>query len=160
MIALVQRVRRAVVRVDGEGEIARIGRGAFVLLCVERDDSEHEAVWMARKIRGLRIFDDAAGRMNLDLAAVGGELLLVSQFTLAAEVTSGQRPGFSRAAPPSTAQPLFDRVASLIRASSIPLQTGRFGASMEIELVNQGPVTIPIRSQSVSRSMRTRSERQ
>lgn len=122
--------------------LGRIGLGFVVLLGVARDDTEADAAFIADRILGLRVFADAAGKMNLALAAVGGELLVVSQFTLLADTSGGRRPSFIRAAPPEVARPLYEYFVSLARAGGVRVETGEFGAHMALELVNDGPVTI------------------
>ena len=144
MKALLQRVREASVTVDGQ-VIAAIGAGLLVLLCAERGDTELQAGRMLAKILKLRIFGDAAAKMNLSLQDIGGALLVVSQFTLAADTSSGNRPGFSAAAPPADGQRLYDYFVLQARAAHGQVQTGRFGADMQVALVNDGPVTIPLR---------------
>lgn len=144
MIALLQRVESARVTVDDE-VVAEIDTGLLALVGVERDDGFVEVVALARRLLGLRAFDDADGRMNLDLAAVGGELLMVSQFTLAADTRKGRRPGFSTAARPEDARPLFDALVDEVRESHPSVRTGRFGAHMKVALVNDGPVTFHLR---------------
>ena len=144
MKALLQRVREASVTVDGQ-VIAAIGAGLLVLLCAERGDTELQAERMLAKILKLRIFGDAAAKMNLSLQDIGGALLVVSQFTLAADTSSGNRPGFSAAAPPADGQRLYDHFVLQARAAHGQVQTGRFGADMQVALVNDGPVTIPLR---------------
>jgi D-tyrosyl-tRNA(Tyr) deacylase len=149
MRAVVQRVQRASVRVrsaTGTQEVGAIGRGFLVLLGVEVGDSPAAAEWIARKVASLRVFDDDDGRMNRSLRDVGGAVLLVSQFTLAADVSGGNRPSFVSAARPEEAEPLYERVVALLREAGVVVQTGRFQTSMEVELVNDGPVTIPMRS--------------
>jgi D-tyrosyl-tRNA(Tyr) deacylase len=141
--AVVQRATRASVSVEGN-EIGAIGRGFVVLIGVAAEDVERDADVLAHKIAGLRIFDDAAGVMNLDLAAVGGAVLAVSQFTLLADVRKGRRPSFVAAARGEQAETLYERVVSGLRAAGVPVETGRFGAEMAVELVNDGPVTILI----------------
>ena len=141
MKALIQRVREASVTV-GDGRIAAIGPGLLVLLCVEHGDGEREAVLIARKIAQLRIFEDQAGKMNRSVIDIGGEALVVSQFTLAADLRRGNRPGFSGAADPAQAIPLYENTCSRIAGFGVPVQTGTFGASMAVALVNDGPVTI------------------
>jgi D-aminoacyl-tRNA deacylase len=136
MRALVQRVSEASVTVAGE-EVSRIGRGLLVLLGVGRGDGEAEADGIARKLLALRIFEDDAGKMNLSVADVGGELLLVSQFTLLGDTRKGNRPSFVDAAPPEEAEPLYERVRAALGARG-----GVFGARMEVALVNDGPVTL------------------
>jgi D-tyrosyl-tRNA(Tyr) deacylase len=134
--ALVQRVSRASVTVDG-AVTGAIGPGLLVLLGVRRGDGESEADKIARKLLALRIFEDADGRMNLSVGDAGGELLCVSQFTLYGDARKGNRPSFVEAAPPEEAEPLYERVRARLGA-----QGGRFGEHMEVELVNDGPVTI------------------
>ena len=136
MIALVQRVSEANVSVDGK-TIASIGRGILALIGVERGDGEAEAQRLADKIVGYRIFNDPAGKMNLSLKDIGGELLVVPQFTLAADTKAGARPSFSTAAPPDEGKRLFDYFAAIAK----PAASGRFGADMKVSLVNDGPVT-------------------
>jgi D-aminoacyl-tRNA deacylase len=138
--ALVQRVSKAAVSVDGE-EIASIGRGLLVLLGIRRGDGAEEADRIARKLLALRVFEDADGRMNLSVADVDGELLCVSQFTLYGDARKGNRPSFVDAAPPEEAEPLYDHVREALGAHG-----GRFGARMEVSLVNDGPVTLLVES--------------
>lgn len=140
MIALLQRVSEASVTVEGE-RIAAIGRGVLALIGIERDDTPAESARLAGRLLALRLFDDAEGRMNLDLATVDGELLLVSQFTLAADTARGRRPGFSSAAAPERARELFDAFVADVRMRHARVATGRFGAHMQVALVNDGPVT-------------------
>jgi D-tyrosyl-tRNA(Tyr) deacylase len=139
--ALLQRTTGATVRVDGE-VVARTGAGLVILLGVGPDDDEGTAGPLARKIAELRIFRDADGRTNLSLLDIGGEALVVSQFTLFADTRRGRRPGFTRAAPPDQAERLYERVASTLRELGVRVETGRFGAEMTVELVNDGPFTI------------------
>lgn len=141
MIALLQRVSRAQVVVDKE-MIGSIGKGLLVLLCAERGDTEKEADTLLGRLINYRVFNDSEGRMNLSLAAIEGELLLVPQFTLAANTRSGTRPSFSSAAPPDIGQRLFDYFVEQAKEKVPGTQTGRFGAHMEVELINDGPVTI------------------
>ena len=136
MRAIVQRVSSAAVTVEGE-EIAAIGRGLLVLLGVHREDGEEEADRLARKLLALRIFDDAEGRMNRSVTDVSGELLCVSQFTLYGDARRGNRPSFEEAAPAAEAEVLYERVRE-----SLGARGGRFGAHMEVPLVNDGPVTV------------------
>ena len=143
MIALVQRVAEARVSI-GDRVVAAIGGGALLFLCAEPDDSEAVADRLVAKVLGLRIFADAAGKMNLDLAAVGGGLLVVSQFTLAADTSRGHRPGFSAAAAPELGRRLYERVLATARRLHAPVASGEFGADMQVSLVNDGPVTIPL----------------
>jgi D-tyrosyl-tRNA(Tyr) deacylase len=148
--AVVQRVSRAEVSVGGKC-VGRIGRGFVVLLGVARDDTEREAASIADRILGLRVFADPQGKMNLALAAVGGELLVVSQFTLLADTESGRRPSFAAAAPPETARRLYERFLSLVRRAGVKVEQGEFGAMMELNLSNDGPVTIILDSDSRKR---------
>lgn len=142
MRAVVQRVSEASVTVDGQVAGA-IGRGFLVLVCAMGGDTETEADRLARKISALRIFKDAAGKMNLPLSAVQGSVLAVSQFTLAAQgMESGNRPGFSRAAPPDVGQRLYEHFCTVLRAEGLTVQTGVFAADMRVDLINDGPVTI------------------
>ncbi len=140
MIGLLQRVTQAGVVVDGE-TVGAVGRGLMVLVCAERGDSEREADALLKKLLAYRVFPDAAGKMNLSVADVGGGLLLVPQFTLAADTQSGTRPSFTPAAAPALANTLFDYFASQARALHADVATGRFGADMQVSLVNDGPVT-------------------
>jgi D-tyrosyl-tRNA(Tyr) deacylase len=141
MRAVVQRVSRASVKVDGEltGEIAK---GLLVLLGVAHDDSAADADYLAEKVARLRIFEDAAGKMNLSVAEVGGAVLAVSQFTLFGDVRRGKRPSFDAAARPERAEALYEHFVERIRASGLRCETGRFQEMMDVELVNSGPVTI------------------
>lgn len=144
MIALVQRVAEARVSV-GDRVVGTIGRGALLFLCAEPDDSEAVADRLIAKVLGLRIFADAGGKMNLDLAAVGGGLLVVSQFTLAADTSRGHRPGFASAAGAALGRRLYERaLATARRLYRGEVASGEFGADMLVSLVNDGPVTIPI----------------
>ena len=147
MRAVVQRVSRARVLV-GEEVVGEIGRGLVVLLGVSKADSPEQAVWLADKIVSLRIFPDAADNMNLGLFDVGGAVLVVSQFTLYGDCRKGRRPSFIDAAPPETAIPLYEAFINAIRAHGIPTATGQFGAMMQVELVNDGPVTLIIEKES------------
>ena len=141
MIGLLQRVSRASVSVDGEIR-GQIGRGLLVLAAVERGDKEQQASRLAERIVTYRVFPDGDGRMNLSLAQAGGELLLVSQFTLAADTRKGTRPGFSKAAPPDEGERLFNRLVMEAKELGTRVETGIYGANMDVELVNSGPVTI------------------
>jgi D-tyrosyl-tRNA(Tyr) deacylase len=143
VIALVQRVAEARVAVGGR-VVGAIGRGTLLFLCAEPGDSEAIADRLIAKVLGLRIFADAAGKMNLDLAAVGGGLLVVSQFTLAADTSRGHRPGFSGAADPELGRRLYERALATARRLHGDVASGEFGADMQVGLVNDGPVTIPI----------------
>jgi D-aminoacyl-tRNA deacylase len=140
MIALIQRVTRASVTIDG-GLIGAIGPGIVALIGVERADTEKNAARLAQRLAGYRIFEDEAGRMNRSVADVGGGLLLVPQFTLAADTRKGARPSFSSAALPERATALFDHLVARLGEIHEPVATGRFGADMLVELVNRGPVT-------------------
>ena len=146
MLALIQRVTSAAVRVDGD-TIGRIGPGLLALVGVEPGDTAATTARMAQRLLGYRVFADAAGRMNRSLAESGGGLLLVSQFTLAADTRSGMRPGFSTAMAPAEAEPLFASLLAACREMHPPgVETGRFGAHMEVSLVNDGPVTFLLRA--------------
>jgi len=140
LIALLQRVTEASVTVEAQC-IARIAKGLLVLLCAERGDSEKEADAVLGKLLSYRVFADAEGKMNLNLAQIQGELLLVPQFTLAADTRSGTRPSFTPAAPPAEASRLFDYTLSRARALHSVVESGCFGADMQVALVNDGPVT-------------------
>ncbi|SAK44057.1 D-tyrosyl-tRNA(Tyr) deacylase [Caballeronia fortuita] len=140
MIALIQRVKRADVRV-GERVTGAIGAGLLALVCAERGDNEAAADKLLAKVLGYRVFSDAAGKMNLSVQSVGGGLLLVSQFTLAADTNSGLRPSFTPAAPPDEGKRLFDYFVTRARAQHPVVETGEFGAEMQVSLVNDGPVT-------------------
>src|SRR5262245_599332 len=140
MKIVVQRVSSASVRVEG-AVVGEIGKGFLVLFGAEKGDTPVLCEEAARKIAGLRVFEDAAGKMNLALADVGGAVLAVSQFTLAADLSRGRRPGFERALPGSEAEPLYDRFVAALRAQGVAVKTGRFGAMMDVALVNQGPAT-------------------
>jgi len=137
---VIQRVSRAAVRVGGE-TVGQIGRGYLVLLGAEVGDAAEAAEEAARKVAGLRVFDDAGGKMNLALADVGGAILAVSQFTLAADLSRGRRPGFDRALRAPDAEPLYERFVAALRGLGLTVATGVFGAAMEVELVNEGPAT-------------------
>ncbi len=141
MRALIQRVRRASVQVDGR-TVAEIGRGVVVLVGVTHGDGEAQAEWLARKVAGLRIFEDAQGKMNAGLLDVEGEALVVSQFTLYADARKGRRPSFTDAAPPEVAEPLVEHFARALASAGVPVRTGVFGARMLVEIHNDGPVTI------------------
>ncbi|MGY4517400.1 D-aminoacyl-tRNA deacylase [Lysobacter sp. HA18] len=145
MLALIQRVTRAEVMVD-DATVGAIGPGLLALVGIEPGDGEAQVARMAQRLLGYRVFADEAGRMNLGLAQSGGGLLLVSQFTLAADTASGMRPGFQTAAPPEIAEPLFNRLVEACRSSHPVVETGRFGAHMVVSLVNDGPVTFLLRA--------------
>ena len=144
MIGLVQRVARARVTIGGDTS-GEIGPGLLLLLCAERGDTDAHADRLLAKVLKLRIFGDAQGRMNLSLQDTGGGLLVVSQFTLAADTSGGNRPSFGNAAAPDEGRRLYDLFVDRARAAHPVVQTGRFGAAMQVELVNDGPVTIPLR---------------
>jgi D-tyrosyl-tRNA(Tyr) deacylase len=129
------------VTVDGE-QVGATGPGVVVLLGVTHGDGEEQAEWLARKIAGLRIFEDAEGRMNAGLLDVGGSALVISQFTLYADASRGRRPGFGDAAPPEMAEPLVDHFVATLRDHRVPTETGVFGAHMLVRIHNDGPVTI------------------
>lgn len=141
MRALVQRVRQASVSVEGD-VVGAIGQGVVVLVGVGHGDTEEVADWLARKVAGLRIFEDAEGRMNAGLLDVGGEALVISQFTLYADVRKGRRPSFIDAALPDVAEPLVGRFAQTLAGTGVPVKTGVFGTHMLVEIHNDGPVTI------------------
>jgi D-tyrosyl-tRNA(Tyr) deacylase len=141
MRVVVQRVSRASVSVEGK-TIGAIGRGVVVLVGVTHGDEEEQAAWLARKMAGLRIFEDSAGKMNAGLLDVDGAALVISQFTLYADARKGRRPGFTDAAPPEVAEPLVDYFAQVLRDHGVPVETGVFGAHMLVEIHNDGPVTI------------------
>jgi D-tyrosyl-tRNA(Tyr) deacylase len=145
MRAVLQRVDRASVRVDGV-EIAGIGKGILALIAVHRYDSQADLEWMARKIVELRIFDDADGKLNLSLVDTGGQLLTVSQFTLYGDCRKGRRPSYSDSAPPAEARRLYEQFVAMVRQSVPGVQDGRFQAEMDVELVNSGPVTLVLDS--------------
>ena len=146
MRVLVQRVSRAEVRIRGDGDECRIagsiGRGFMLLVGFTHADTEGAVEWMAEKVLGLRLFTDADDKMNLGLSEVGGALLVVSQFTLYGDASKGRRPSFIDAARPEVAIPLYERFLAELRARGIVVESGEFGASMEVELVNDGPVTL------------------
>jgi D-tyrosyl-tRNA(Tyr) deacylase len=141
MRAVVQRVSRAQVAVNGE-ITGQIGLGLLVLLGVGRDDANADATYLVEKIAGLRVFEDAQGKMNLSVQDVGGSVLAVSQFTLYGDVRRGKRPSFDAAAPPEKARQLYEFFVDQIRAAGLRCETGRFQEMMKVELVNEGPVTI------------------
>ena len=143
MRAVAQRVSRASVSVEGR-PVGEIGPGLLVLVGFKDGDGPEELEWMAAKLAGLRIFADAEGRMNLDVGETGGEMLVVSQFTLYGDVGRGRRPSFVDAAPPEEARRLYEEFVDMCRRGIIPVATGEFGARMEVSLVNDGPVTLVI----------------
>jgi D-tyrosyl-tRNA(Tyr) deacylase len=141
MRLVIQRVTGATVR-SGRETLGAIERGALVLVGVASGDTPELVDRMAEKLLGLRYFDDAAGRTNLSLADISGALLVVSQFTLLADLRRGRRPGFGLAAPPEVAEPLVERLCATLRSAGAVVETGRFGASMQVELLNDGPFTL------------------
>jgi D-tyrosyl-tRNA(Tyr) deacylase len=141
MRAVLQRVTRARVLVDGE-EVGAIGPGLLVLLGVTHADTAGHAHWLAGKVVNVRLFRDAEDKMNLGVADIGGSVLVVSQFTLYGDAQKGRRPSFIDAARPEQAEPLYETFVNEIRAQGVPVATGRFGAMMQVELVNDGPVTL------------------
>lgn len=148
MRLLIQRVRRASVAIDGR-EHSRIGRGLLVLVGIEQADTEEDIQWLTGKLLRLRIFDDENGVMNLDVQQVGGEVMIVSQFTLFASTRKGNRPSYIRSAPEAVSRPMYERfVAAVGQALGGSVATGEFGADMQVELVNDGPVTIWIDSRN------------
>ena len=148
MRAVVQRVSRAQVVIDGE-ITGQIGLGLLILLGVGRDDTEVDANYLAEKIAGLRVFEDDSGKMNRSLQDVGGGVLAVSQFTLYGDVRRGKRPSFDRASPPEKARQLYEVFVERIRSTGLRCETGRFQEMMKVELVNEGPVTILLDSARV-----------
>lgn len=141
MKAVVQRVRSASVTVDGE-EISRIGRGLAILLGVGKGDGTKDVNYLAEKIANLRVFEDDAGKMNLSIIDIGGEALVVSQFTLLGDCKKGRRPGFDKAAPPDVAETLYNDFVDALRACEVPVKTGRFQTHMLFAIENDGPVTL------------------
>ena len=149
MKAVLQRVTRASVEVDCHA-VGRIDAGLLVLLGVAKGDGESDGRYLVEKIRTLRIFSDEQGKMNRSLADIGGSVLLVSQFTLLGRTTNGRRPSFDEAAPPDEAKRLYEAVATELRAQKIPVETGVFAAHMQVELLNDGPVTFVLDSRGAS----------
>ncbi len=145
MRVLLQRVAEASVRIDGEC-VGRCGRGLLLLVGVKCGDTQEDADYLAKKCLGLRIFEDEAGKMNLDLGQAGGSILAISQFTLYADAHRGRRPSFVQAAPPQKSEPLYEWFVSRLREEGCHVETGRFGADMKVSLVNDGPVTIMLDS--------------
>lgn len=142
MKAVIQRVISASVRLKATGETREIGAGMVTLLGVEPGDTRTEAEWLAEKLVGLRVFEDADGKMNLSLLDTNGAMLIVSQFTLLGDARKGRRPSFAGAAPPAVALPLYEAFAEAVRTHGVSVQTGEFGADMQVALVNDGPVTL------------------
>jgi D-aminoacyl-tRNA deacylase len=148
MIAVIQRVAEASCRIDNQ-IYSRIGKGLLVLLGITHQDTEEDIDWLAKKITNLRIFNDESGKMNLSLVEISGETLLISQFTLYASTVKGNRPSFMQAARPEVAVPLYEKmILTLQRHTEKNIQTGKFGADMQIKLLNDGPVTIIIDSKN------------
>jgi D-tyrosyl-tRNA(Tyr) deacylase len=143
MKAVVQRVTRSDVKVDGE-QIGAVEKGLLVLLGVGHDDTEEQVKWLAQKIVNLRIFEDQDGKMNRSLQDIGGSMLVVSQFTLLGDCRKGRRPSFAAAAPPKAAERLYERFVSYVKGMGTAVATGKFGAMMQVCLVNDGPVTLII----------------
>ena len=141
MRALIQRVAHAAVAVEGR-DVGRIGPGLLVLVCAMQGDDDAAADKLAARVAKLRIFRDEAGKMNRSVQDVGGAALVISQFTLAADTRTGNRPGFSTAAPPDEGRRLYERFAQALRDLNLPIETGAFGAEMKVSLLNDGPVTI------------------
>lgn len=148
MRAVIQRVTEACVRIDGE-TVGQIGKGFLVLIGVECGDTEADLRYIADKTANLRVFEDENGKMNLALAAVGGSILAVSQFTLLGDARSSRRPSFITAARPETANPMYEQLVADWRGRGIPVECGRFGADMKVSLVNDGPVTILLDSHKI-----------
>ena len=145
MIALIQRVTEASVVIEGS-VFSSINKGLLVLVGVELSDSESSALQLSKKILNLRVFDDNKGLMNLSVYDIGGEVLVVPNFTLAADTSKGNRPGFSTALKPDLAKPLFDSLYKSIKAQLVSTRQGRFGADMQVSLVNDGPITISLKT--------------
>ncbi|HAM87591.1 MAG TPA: D-tyrosyl-tRNA(Tyr) deacylase [Lactobacillus sp.] len=141
MRVVLQRVNHAAVRIDGE-TVGQIQKGYLLLVGLAPEDADEQLDWMVHKIVNLRVFEDENGKLNRALADVNGEILSISQFTLYADVKHGNRPGFSKAAKPEIAAPLYDRFNEKLRQAGVHVETGRFGADMKVELENDGPVTI------------------
>src|SRR5262245_20545645 len=146
MRAVVQRVSSATVRVD-QRRVGEIGRGLLVLVGIENNDASEDVKYIAGKVRDLRIFQDEAGKMNRSVVDAGGSVLIVSQFTLCGDCRRGRRPSFDEAAPPSVARSVYDRLLVELRALGLKVETGEFQADMQVELVNEGPVTMLLDSQ-------------
>ena len=145
MIALLQRVQHASVAIDGD-DVGRIGRGLLVLVAVHRDDKEADITRLAERVLGYRVFPDDQGRMNLSIADIEGELLLVPQFTLTADTRKGTRASFTKGAPPDVASRYFDQLVETCRSRMKTVETGQFGADMQVSLLNDGPVTFWLES--------------
>lgn len=149
MRAVIQRVKHSSVTVDGK-ILGEIGNGLLVLLGVTHTDTEKEVNWMASKVKDLRIFEDAEGKMNLGLEDIKGELLVISQFTLYGNCIKGRRPGFTEAAKPDLAEPLYEKFLEKCRSFGIKTESGEFGADMKVELLNDGPVTMIIDTKDIA----------
>lgn len=147
MKVVVQRVSEARVKVEGE-TVGEIARGLLLLVGIGQEDEDADLVWMADKLSGLRIFEDESGKMNLSVLDVGGAILSVSQFTLYGDCRKGKRPNFMGAARPETAEAMYERFNGLLRERGVPVETGRFGAMMDVGLVNDGPVTLIVDSRT------------
>ena len=145
MKAVIQRVKRASVTIDGKVK-SQIGKGLLILLGIHENDTEDDAVYLAKKCSGMRIFEDENGKMNLAPADVGAEFLIISNFTLYGDCKKGYRPSFTAAARPEKAVPLYEKFIELMRESSLICRTGEFGADMAVELINAGPITIVLES--------------
>ncbi len=145
MRIILQRVKQASVEIGGE-VVGQIGQGALVLLGAGKEDTDQDVEYLVEKILGLRIFEDDAGKMNLSVTDIGGEILVVSQFTLYGDCRKGRRPSFDKAASPDLAEDLYESFVQRLRDFGIPVQTGKFGAMMDVSLVNWGPVTIMLDS--------------
>lgn len=141
MIGLLQRVKNASVTVNDQ-VIGAVGKGLLVLVCAEKGDSEEQCEKLAKKVLAYRIFEDENGKMNKSVSDIGGEILIVSQFTLAADTAKGLRPSFTPAADPETGKRLYEHFIERVRESGLKTQTGQFGANMQVSLINDGPVTI------------------
>jgi len=150
MRAVLQRVKMAQVDVDGQ-IVGRIGRGLLVFVGALQGDTEEDVRFIGRKLASIRLFPDDAGKMNLSVSEIGGQVLLVSQFTLAANTTSGTRPSFSAALEPPAARQMLNQLAAAVSGQGIPVETGEFGAKMSVELTNDGPVTIVLDSRDKAR---------
>lgn len=150
MRIVLQRVRRGRVRV-GDETLAEIERGLVILIGVGHDDTPAEAEWLAEKCAGLRVFEDQEGKTNLSIVEIGGQAIVVSQFTLYADTRKGRRPSFIRAALPESAEPLVEHFARRLESNGVPTQTGRFGAHMQVEIDNDGPFTLVVERESGAR---------
>ena len=144
MRAVIQRAARASVTLKATGERREIGPGLVTLLGVAPGDTEADGAWLAEKLAGLRVFEDADGKMHLSLLETGGAMLIVSQFTLLGDARKGRRPSFTGAAPPDVAEPLYRAFVQAVRALGVAVETGEFGADMRVEIANDGPVTLVV----------------